>query len=205
MRSLSEARKMAVMHPGKGEEINSFALVSYIPGPLGLYLDRLRGELVPCGYARAHVTVLPPRPLAYPPDDAWAEMRLPLQEAAPLLLETTQVEVFPLTHVIYLAIGKGFNDLKNLHQRLNRSKTYFDEPFQFHPHITLAQDLSEDQVEPAMDLARRRLAECPCDRTIAVRSLVFVESRFFPESGCNQWVDRAECTLGIHQPTGARD
>ncbi len=42
---------------------NQFALVSYIPDPLGNFLDRLRLDLVPGCSPHAHVTVLPPRPI----------------------------------------------------------------------------------------------------------------------------------------------
>ena len=47
-----------------GERLNVFALVIYIPGPLGKFLDDLRRELVPSYNPHAHVSVLPPRPLA---------------------------------------------------------------------------------------------------------------------------------------------
>src|SRR3954449_9213128 len=40
-----------------------FALVSYIPGRLAEFLDRLRCELSPGCRLRAHVTILPPRPV----------------------------------------------------------------------------------------------------------------------------------------------
>jgi hypothetical protein len=46
------------------ERLNVFALVIYIPGPLGLYLDELRRDLVPDYDPHAHVSVLPPRTLA---------------------------------------------------------------------------------------------------------------------------------------------
>ena len=58
-------------HPNGGpsqipaeERLNVFALVIYIPDPLGLVLDDLRRELVPTYNPHAHVSVLPPRPLA---------------------------------------------------------------------------------------------------------------------------------------------
>ena len=50
--------------------INSFALVSYFSGPLAEYLTRLRRELVPDCEARAHLTILPPRPIQGTADDA---------------------------------------------------------------------------------------------------------------------------------------
>ena len=46
------------------ERLNVFALVIYIPDPLGRFLDDLRKELVPDYQPHAHVSVLPPRTLA---------------------------------------------------------------------------------------------------------------------------------------------
>ena len=46
------------------QRLNVFALVIYIPDPLGRFLDDLRTELVPGCNPHAHVSVLPPRPLA---------------------------------------------------------------------------------------------------------------------------------------------
>ncbi|HLJ13547.1 MAG TPA: 2'-5' RNA ligase family protein [Bryobacteraceae bacterium] len=184
------------------QRINSFALVSYIPDPLGSFLDRLRHELVPRCSARAHVTVLPPRPLIYPPHDAWEELQAALEDVSPFTLTPTQVEIFPVTSVIYLGIGNGFQRLKDLHRMLNRFKLAFDEPFEFHPHITLAQDISHDDVEKAAQLAQRRWAEFPGDRRIRVQSLTFVQNTISPEPDCNKWVDLSECALGTHQHTG---
>src|SRR5215472_12727665 len=50
-------------HPN-GEQSPVYALVIYIPDPLGKFLDELRRELVPGCNPHAHVSVLPPRPLA---------------------------------------------------------------------------------------------------------------------------------------------
>jgi 2'-5' RNA ligase len=185
---------------GEGQRINAFALVSYIPDPLGSFLDRLRVELSPGCLARAHVTVLPPRPLIYPPEEAWPELQSALQEIPPFTLETADVQIFPLTSVIYLSIGNGFQKLRDLHRLLNRSKVAFSEPFPFHPHITLAQDLTPDQVGPCLELARARWAEFPHGRRIVVRSLTFVQNAIFPATGCNRWLDLEECPLGAHQP-----
>ena len=51
---------------GVGERINSYALVSYVPGRLGAYLDRMRRELVSSCCAQSHITILPPRTIFAP-------------------------------------------------------------------------------------------------------------------------------------------
>ena len=61
---------MGLTQDGKGchippeQRLNIYALVIYVPAPLGRFLDDLRRELVPTYKPRAHVSVLPPRPLA---------------------------------------------------------------------------------------------------------------------------------------------
>ena len=45
--------------PALGDRINSYAVVSYIPGALGEFITRLREELVKGCVAQSHVTILP--------------------------------------------------------------------------------------------------------------------------------------------------
>ena len=107
---------------GEGTPVNSFALVSYLPDPLGSYLDRLRTELVHECHAKAHVTVLPPRTLQCEAEDAWQSLRERVQDFQPFLIELGQVEVFPLTQVVYLSVKSGNAHLRELHKKLNTGK-----------------------------------------------------------------------------------
>src|SRR6266446_7411292 len=104
---------------GDGTCIDSFALVSYLPEPLASFLDKLRQELVPECHAKAHVTVLPPRPIFCPPEDAWQELKQGLQDFPPFRLELADVRIFPVTQVIYLPVGRGHRELERLHTALN--------------------------------------------------------------------------------------
>ena len=93
--------------PAAWDRINSFALVSYIPEPLAGFLDELRQELVPNCFLRAHVTILPPRPISSSPEAAWETVRTLAPLFPPFEVEMTQVEVFPVSDVIYIGIGRG--------------------------------------------------------------------------------------------------
>ena len=73
--------------PAAWDRINSFALVSYIPEPLAGFLDRLRQELVPNCFLRAHVTILPPRPICSSPEAAWETVRTLAPPLLPLTLK----------------------------------------------------------------------------------------------------------------------
>src|SRR4051794_12276752 len=113
-----------------GERLNVFALVIYIPGPLGVFLDDLRRELVPHYNPHAHVSVLPPRPLKVDWQAASDEARGLTEGWAPFEVELTSIQIFERTEVIYIEIGSGASQLYSLHAAMNRSALAFDEPFE---------------------------------------------------------------------------
>lgn len=169
---------------GGGSPINSFALVSYLPEPLAGYLDRIRTELVTECHAKAHVTVLPPRPLGCAVEEAWREILDGLQDFQPFRVELGQIEVFPVTQVVYLSISAGHAPLKRLHQALNAGCLAFEEPFEYHPHITLAQDLEPAKVAAAAELAVSRWREFSNARWFEVDKLTLVQNTLE-----NRWRD----------------
>jgi 2'-5' RNA ligase len=178
---------------GAGNAINSFALISYLPEPLAGFLDSLRGELVPRCDAKSHVTVLPPRPLATGlPENAWGDLNHLLDGFPPFRVELTSIEVFEGTNVIYLSIGAGYRELEAMHAALNHGPLQFAEPYQYHPHVTLAQQLAPGDVGPAVALARRRWREFPSSHSFIVDRLTFVQNTVE-----NRWADLAGRMLSI--------
>ena len=173
------------------ERLNVFALVIYIPGPLGDFLDDLRRELVPSYDPHAHVSVLPPRPLAVEWQYASAQIKTLTEGRAPFDVELTRIGVFPVTDVIYIEVGAGASELRRMHQAMNFSSMEFQEPFSYHPHSTLAQGLPHDGVQAANELAVRRWAEFRGSRTFRAEQAVFVQSTLR-----NCWIDLAEYSLG---------
>jgi 2'-5' RNA ligase len=181
------------MHGCNGVGINSFALISYLPEPLAGYLDSLRCELVPRCQARTHVTVLPPRPLAVGlPENAWRDLNDCLEDFPPFRVELSSIEVFPGTNVIYLSVGAGYRELDRMHAVLNQGPLQFAEPYKYHPHVTLAQELSPEQVESAAASARRRWREFSSSRSFMVDRLTFVQNTVE-----NRWADLAGRMLSI--------
>jgi 2'-5' RNA ligase len=177
--------------PAAWDRINSFALVSYIPEPLSDFLDRLREELVPNCFLRAHVTILPPRPICSSPEAAWETVRTLAPRFAPFDVEMTEVEVFPVSDVIHIGIGRGRDDLERLHAELNVDGLKFAEPYPYHPHITLAQDLKGDEVDELARVARTRWAESNVPKTFRVDKMFFVQN-----TRRKQWLDLGESALG---------
>jgi 2'-5' RNA ligase len=174
------------------EPINFFALVTYIPAPLGRFLDDLRLELVPTFIPRAHATILPPRPLAVDPRVAWEHVYSGIKDFPPFEIVADQIELFESTSVVYLGIGAGRRVLLQMHDRLNKSPIGYLERYQYRPHITLAQDLEPGQVAGAYELARRRWAEYSGQRWFAVDRVVFVQN-----TNRKRWLDLAEARLGV--------
>ena len=177
--------------PAAWDRVNSFALVSYIPEPLAGFLDRLRQELVPNCFLRAHVTILPPRPISTSPEAAWETVRTLAPRFAPFDVEMTQVEVFPVSDVIHIGIGRGRAEMERMHAEMNVDGLKFPEPYPYHPHITLAQDLKGDEVDELARVARARWAENKLAKTFLVEKVFFVQN-----TRRKEWLDLGESALG---------
>jgi len=168
-----------------------FALVIYIPDPLGAFLDDLRRELVPAYKPRAHVSVLPPRTLEEDWDAASDQLRLVAEAWAPFDIELTEVGVFPVTDVIYLNLGAGGDDMRRMHTAMNTQALAFHEPFDYHPHVTLAQEIPPSNVETLARQAQRRWEEYKGPRRFRATRAAFVRN-----TSDNCWIDLAEYCLG---------
>jgi len=58
-----------------------------------------------------------------------------------------------VTDVIYLEVGAGARELCDIHTAMNSNSLAFHEPFAYHPHVTLAQDISHQDVPDTLKLA----------------------------------------------------
>ena len=178
-------------HVPPEQRLNVFALVIYIPDPLGRFLDDLRTELVPTYNPHAHVSVLPPRPLAVEWDRASEQVRSLIGGWSPFEIELTDLRIFPVTQVLYLDVGAGASELRKMNTAMNTDGLQFQEPFEYHPHITLAQDVPHSEV-PGLDrLARQRWSEYRGNRTFRAERAVFVQNTMD-----NLWIDLAEYSFG---------
>src|SRR5258708_2764542 len=151
--------------PPVWDRINSFALVTYIPEPLAGFLDRLRQELVPNCFLRAHVTMLPPRPLSTTPEAAWQVVKSLVPRFAPFEIQLGNIEVFPVSDVIYVNVTAGSEELQRMHEALNVDGFKRKEDFPYHPHVTLAQELKSDEVDELVSVARARWVESAVPKT----------------------------------------
>jgi 2'-5' RNA ligase len=173
------------------ERLNVFALVIYIPDPLGRFLDDLRRELAPQCNPHAHVSVLPPRLLAVEWQAAAEQARALMAGWAPFDVELAGLQIFPVTNVIYIEIGAGAAELRRMHTAMNAGALEFEEPFPYHPHITLAQEIPQQEVPAIYELAQRRWREYGGSGVFRAERTVFVQNRL---DDC--WIDLAEYRLG---------
>ena len=176
---------------------DSLALVSYIGGALGSWLDEVRRDLEPsaaCVSPRAHVTVLPPRPLApgYTRNDAAGILRklLPAQSAVEIRLG--RIEVFPGTNVVYVSLDAGREPLQAMHDTLNQGPLAYFEPYPYHPHVTLVQGVSADLAETIRLEATRRWEVYTGSRRFVADPLYLVQN-----SDGSRWVDLERYTLAM--------
>jgi hypothetical protein len=173
------------------DRLNAFALVIYIPDPLGKFLDDLRRKLVPGCKPHAHVSLLPPRPLAVDWTVASGQLRAVLSAWTPFEIELTAVDVFPVTDVVYIEVGRGARELHRMHVALNAGSLQFQDPFPYHPHITLGQQLPAEEVAATSQLARSLWAEYRGPRRFAADRAAFVQN-----SAGDCWIDLAEYAMG---------
>jgi 2'-5' RNA ligase len=174
--------------------VNQFALVIYFPDPLARFLDELRLELVAGCRPRAHVTVLPPRPLG-DLDAGLEEARVMTPEFPPFEIVAGEVEIFPQTNVIYIGLQKGGEALASMHHELNTGPLAYKEPFVYHPHITLAQEFPVADTPRLEALARERWREWRGPRSFHAGTATFVQN-----TNQKLWVDLATYALGQPAP-----
>ena len=171
----------------------TYAIVVYLHGPLAQFVNRLREQLNP-EYAGkgAHVTALPPRPLVISEEAAVEEARAQCAGWEPFDLEVGSVQTFlSVNRVVYLGVGQGTEQMRRLHQTLNRGYLACLEPLEFVPHITIAQDLNEQRVLDVFARISSEFAAYTGPRRHLVTTLTFVR-----QSASGDWIDLAELQLG---------
>lgn len=175
--------------PVPSDPINSYGLVSYIPGRLGDFITRLRQDLVTGCVAQSHVSILPPRPLRVPTANAADELQAGLAPFSSFTLDFPRIRVFEQTAVVFCDIGQGRDMLLELHDAMNRGVLHWQEPFKYHPHVTLAQGIDPDSLTEVYEMAVRRWKEAPFSQ-VTIESVTFVQN-----TAGNVWIDLQEWEL----------
>ena len=158
------------------EPINQYALVTYLPDELGEFLDEMRKSLVPQCTARSHISLLPPRALTVPVAEAEQQIDGFSRNQQPCVLRIGNVSVFPMTSVIYLEIETGREEVASMHGQLNQGALVYNEPYPFHPHVTLAQNFDIATTMELYEQAKRMWGEFRGRREFLLDRVVFVQN-----------------------------
>ena len=143
---------------------------------MGAYLNELRAELVPGCKLRSHITLLPPRLLSSPPERLVRELEEKVPSLRSFNVTLGDLDIFSSTGVIYLGLRSGQNELLEMHHTLADGIFAFDEPFRFHPHITLAQEIPADRLQQCLNHAHARWRAWAHDRSFPISNLTFVRN-----------------------------
>lgn len=150
----------------------SFTLVSYVPGPLGHFLNDLRKSLPGTDFPQPHITILPPRTLRAPLEVATQQATTVLEGFTAFEVELSSVSRFTETEVIYLTISRGNSRLRELHAALNLSSLHATERFEFLPHITLGGPIPDSEMNSAEAGAMSAWADSDLHRSFLIREIV---------------------------------
>ncbi len=170
-----------------------YALVAYVKGPVGEFVESLRRELHPdLPHFAAHLTLLPPRPLQGTENAALQVLAAICGRTEPFEVTLGGMDSFaPTTPTVYIRVAYGAMQMCELHEQLNTQALQFVEEWAYIPHLTIAKMPSEAAAEQALRIAGRRWEEYTGDRRVLLERLTFVR-----EESPNCWIDLAPVPLG---------
>ena len=154
-----------------------YAVIAYLRGRLGQFVDEQRDKLNPeYSSALAHVTILPPRPLIFPPDELVTSLRKRCAHREPFDVTVEGVNTFwPANGVVFLSMSAGFDQLLAMHRELNVADLRHSEPYPFVPHITIAQNLDDQATQEALVDLSNAWEKYDGEKSFRVETLVLVQ------------------------------
>lgn len=170
-----------------------YALVAYVKGPVGEFVENLRRELIP-GQPQfaAHLTLLPPRPLRGSENEALQILAGVCVRAQPFEVTLGGIDSFaPTTPTVYIRVAYGAMRMCELHEQLNTQALEYVEEWAYIPHLTIAKMPSEAAAVEALRIAGERWEEYTGSRLVLLDRLTFVR-----EDSPSCWVDLAPVPLG---------
>lgn len=172
------------------EMLNSFSVVSYLKGELAEFVDSFRCEVTPGCPHRAHLTLLPPRPLEDSLQRATEECSKILENFEPLNVEITGVSLFETTQVIKLTVGEGAAELRVLHDILNSGPFEHVENYEYVPHVTLSMG-TPGRTQECFELAKKRWERFQDPIWLHIDRVTLVQQR-----ADETWADLVELPIG---------
>lgn len=164
-----------------------FALVSYIPDPLGSFLDGMRRSLPGYEFAQAHITILPPRRVALPAERASAYALETLRKFPPFDVNFRSVRRFEPTNILYLPLAAGNSCVNEMHQELNSGELAAEEEFEFVPHVTLGGPIPPHELQRAESAASTLWQSCRDPKHFKIDEVVALLALPNGGSGYGDW------------------
>ena len=170
-----------------------YAVVAYVRGGLGRFVQDLRREVDPhYGHLPAHVTILPPRLLQGSELAAREALEELCQQQQPFEVILGEVASFvPRSPVVFIRIAHAAYKMRELHDNLNAGPLLFEEPWPYMPHLTIIKSEEHQRAEAVLPEIQRRWAGYGGSRQILVDEVTFVRQTQGPH-----WEDLAPIQLG---------
>src|SRR5690606_37522996 len=115
-------------------------------------------------------------PVRISQEAASEEIRAGLAPFSEFELELPRIRVFEQTSVVFCEVGLGRDRLFELHDALNTGNLAFDEPFEYHPHVTLAQGMPANLLPEIYEMAVRRWKESAPKPQVTIDTATFVQN-----------------------------
>ena len=126
-----------------------------IPEPWGSELEGWRDRLGdPQAHAiPAHITLLPPTRVPEPDlGDVETHLELAGASVPPYEVHLRGTGTFrPVSPVVFVALSRGISGCEQLQRAVRSGRLDRELEFPYHPHVTVAHDLSDDALDHAFD------------------------------------------------------
>jgi 2'-5' RNA ligase len=125
-----------------------------IPEPFGSMIDAARLGYEPSvGRMPAHITILPPFDLDSDVLPGVVDhLSVVASECAPFEVELHGTGTFqPVSPVVFIALARGISSCEQVEARVRTGVLSVESRFPYHPHVTLAHDVSDEVLTRAFE------------------------------------------------------
>ncbi|MBV8867302.1 MAG: 2'-5' RNA ligase family protein [Acidobacteriaceae bacterium] len=176
-----------------------FAVVCYVPDPQRSFLNSLRHSIPGKPLSPVHVTVLPPRPLRSPANEACVQAQKVAGEFSAFEAQLSEVRSFSNTDFLYLDIAEGSSTLYEVHRRLAVGRLEYSEAYDFRPHITLGGPVPASSLPAVQQRISDEWRNSDCPRRVLIEELVCLWMA--PDADGKHWERHASFLLPAKVPS----
>jgi len=171
-----------------------YAVVTYVRGALGRFVEGMRRELYPeHAHLAAHITILPPRHLAGGEAEAITALQAAISRISGFEVFLGEVETFfPRTATVFLRVDRFAHKIRDLHDVLTTGALNTTEQWPYMPHMTIVKMPQLEQTQAALTRSKDRWSDYTGPRVVPIEELTFVR-----EGENNQWIDLASFSLTV--------